>query len=284
MNMEEGLLVNRKKVGQPPKPKPTKITDFFQSKKNATEEEKLKTIIETVSNDSMQQICSLYLDGLEPDSEGNTHLKRVRGYPKKIVIDKVKPRKAVISHKTLFRIKSICDESGNSIKQIAQILNKNPDVKIEPNFVDALTEKGHACADFFTSTVLEMYVYEEKDYQLWSYTKEGNLVDKTGQLPFRNKQFNLPEEGQKGYIQEVSTNKVLCPKNKAGSDIVFNKKKLPKKVTRSSKSAKSVPIDDQMWIRGHADVNGWFSITHQKSGNFLTSSNSDKVTVQEHHR
>ena len=46
----------------------------------------------------MQQICSLYLDGLEPDSEGNTHLKRVRGYPKKIVIGKVKPCKTVISH------------------------------------------------------------------------------------------------------------------------------------------------------------------------------------------
>ena len=122
-------------------------------------------------------------------------------------------------------------------------MNKNPNVKVEPNFKEALTERGHACDDFIQSKVLEMYVYEEKDFQLLSYTKEGNLVDKTGQLPFKNKQFNLPEEGQKGYIEEVSTKKVLSPKSSAKSEINLYKKKAPRKVTRSSKN---VPVDDQL--------------------------------------
>jgi hypothetical protein len=271
------LLVAEKKVVQPKK---ADLTDYFPQKKNATKREIASSVQENVTKESLQQFIALALDNTECDSEGNAKLKRYNGPPKKVGIGKVKPSKTVITHKTLFRIKSRCDESGREIMEIAKLLNKNPNVKVEPNFQEKLTERGHACADFFQSKVLEMFVYEEKDFQLWSYTKEGNLVDKTGQLPFKNKQFNLPEEGKKDHIQEVSTNKVLCPKDKAGSEIVLNKKKLPKKVTRSSKN---VPIDDQMWIRGHADINGWFSMTHQKSGKFLTSSNSDKVTVEEHH-
>jgi hypothetical protein len=59
------------------------------------------------------------------------------------------------------------------------------------------------------------------------------------------------------------------------------KKKAPRKVTRSSKN---VPVDDQLWLRGSADVHGWFTLTHVKTGNFLTSSTPDKITVEEHHR
>ena len=152
--------------------------------------------------------------------------------------------------------------------KIARILNKNPDVKIEPNFQDALYEQGHAAKDFFQSKVLEMEVYEEQDFKLWSFTKEGNLVDKTGQLPFRDKSFNIPDEGKKGHIEEVSTKKVLSPKS-GSSEIVLSKKKTPKKVTRSSKT---IPSDDQLWLRGQSDSYGWFKITHVHSGKFLTSS------------
>ena len=61
----------------------------------------------------------------------------------------------------------------------------------------------------------------------------------------------------------------------------LNKKKNPRKVTRSSKN---VPVDDQLWIRGPSDVHGWFQMTHVKSGKLLTSSTPDKTTVEEHPR
>ena len=261
-------------------PKKCDLTDYFPQKKNATKREIASSVQENVTKESLQQFISLALDNTECDSEGNAKLKRYNGPPKKVGIGKVKPSKTVITHKTLFRIKSR-NESGRGIIEIAKILNKNPNVKVEPNFKEALTERGHACDDFIQSKVLEMYVYEDKDFQLWSYTKEGNLVDKTGQLPFKNKQFNLPEEGQKGYIEEVSTKKVLSPKSSAKSEINLYKKKAPRKVTRSSKN---VPVDDQLWLRGSADVHGWFTLTHVKTGNFMTSSTPDKITVEEHHR
>ena len=203
------LLVVEKNVVQPKKPD---LTDHFPQKKNATKREIASSVIENSSKSSVEQFIALALDKTECDSEGNVTLKRYNGPPKKVGSGKVKPSKTVISHKTLFRIKRRCNESGNQIIEIAKILNKDPNVKIEPNFQEALKEKGHECADFFQSKVLEMEIYEEKDYQLWSFTKEGNLVDKTGLLPFKDKTFNLPVEGTKGYIEEISTKKVLSPK------------------------------------------------------------------------
>ena len=44
---------------------------------------------------------------------------------RKIGIGKVKASKTVISHKTLFRIKRKCNESGRQIVEIARILNKD---------------------------------------------------------------------------------------------------------------------------------------------------------------
>ena len=45
-------------------------------KKNATEQEKLKTVVEIVSKDSMEQLFTTYLDTIEPDSDGNAYLNR----------------------------------------------------------------------------------------------------------------------------------------------------------------------------------------------------------------
>ena len=250
-------LVDKKSEGRPLLPKQTKLTDFFPQSKNDTQKEISTSVLENVSKDSLQQFVSLALDKMEADSEGNTSLKRYHGPPKKVGIGKVEPCKTVISHKTLFRIKSSVDSSGRQIKEIAKILNKDPNIKIEPNFQEALKEKGHLCEDFIESKVLEMYVYQEQDFQKWTITKEGNLVDKTGQLPFKNKTFNIPNEGEKGHIEEISTKKVLCPKNSDKSEIILSKKKPPKKVTRSSK--KKVPIDDQLWLRGQPDLHGWFT-------------------------
>ena len=275
------LLFDRKEIGRPAIQKQPKITDYFQMKKNATEQEKLKTVVEIVSNDSMEQLFTTYLDTIEPDSDGNAYLKRVHGPKRKIGIGKVEASKTIISHKTLFRIKSVCNESGNQITKIARILNKNSDVKIEPNFQDALYEQGHICQDFFQSKVLEMEVYEEQDFMLWSFTKEGNLVDRAGQLPLKDKVYNIPDEGKKGHIEEVSTKKVLTPKSDSNPEIVLNRKKPAKKVTRSSASNINVPSDNQIWLRGHSNVHGWFTLTHVQTGKLLTSSTPDKVTVEE---
>ena len=177
--------------------------------------------------------------------------------------------------------KRSCNDSGREIMKVARILNKNPNVKIEPNFQDALYEQGHICQDFFQSKVLEMEVYEEQDFMLWSFTKEGNLVDRAGQLPLKDKVYNIPDEGKKGHIEEVSTKKVLTPKSDSNPEIVLNRKKPAKKVTRSSASNINVPSDNQIWLRGHSNVHGWFTLTHVQTGKLLTSSTPDKVTVEE---
>ena len=93
--------------------------------------------------------------------------------------------KTVIGHETLFRIKTEINCSGNKIVQIAQILKDDSDVKIESYFKEAVIDRNHAVEEFFDDQLIDVYIYEKKDFQLWRQTDEGNLVDKVTLLEFK---------------------------------------------------------------------------------------------------
>ena len=182
-----------------------------------------------------------------------------------------------MDHKTLFRIKIGTNISGERILLIAKILNESG-IKVEGNFQDALFEKNHILEEFFEIKPIEMEIYVEQDFQLWQF-KDGQLVDKMGYLPFKDKVLTLSKVGEACQIENISSGEVMCIRK--GSQEVFFKKKSPKRKfnTRSAKSKKQ-QISDDVWICYPADSNGYFRIKHARTGKFLTSLDSDQVNVE----
>ena len=56
---------------------------------------------------------------------------------------------------------------------------------IESYFKEAVIERNHRVEEFFEDTLVDVYIYEKKDFQLWRQTEEGNLVDKVTLLEFK---------------------------------------------------------------------------------------------------
>ena len=182
-----------------------------------------------------------------------------------------------MDHKTLFRIKIETNSSGNKILLIAKILNESG-INIEGHFQDALFERNHLLEDFFEPEIIELQVYMQPDFQLWQF-KEGNLVDKMGHLPFKNKVFNLPKVGEACQIENVSSGEVMCTRKGSG-DIFFKKKSPKKKFTTRSAKSKNQQISDDVWIICPADSEGFFRIKHARSGKYLTSLDCDNVNIK----
>ena len=57
---------------------------------------------------------------------------------------------------------------------------------IESYFKEAVIERNHRVEEFFEDTLVDVYIYEKKDFQLWRQTEEGNLVDKVTLLEFNH--------------------------------------------------------------------------------------------------
>ena len=57
---------------------------------------------------------------------------------------------------------------------------------IESYFKEAVIERNHRVEEFFEDTLVDVYIYEKKDFQLWRQTEEGNLVDKVTLLEFND--------------------------------------------------------------------------------------------------
>ena len=57
---------------------------------------------------------------------------------------------------------------------------------IESYFKEAVIERNHRVEEFFDDTLVDVYIYEKKDFQLWRQTEEGNLVDKVTLLEFKD--------------------------------------------------------------------------------------------------
>ena len=158
------------------------ITDFFGESKDITKQQKLDDIYDHVEHKSIEQVAAYYMD--RKAKEGNTSenanemlLSRVHG-PKKKVFQNESPSKAVISHDTLFRIKTEINPSGKKMVKIATILNSQSDINIEPNFQDAITAKNNELKDFFDHQTVDLFIYEAQDFQFWTLNEQGHLIDK----------------------------------------------------------------------------------------------------------
>ena len=87
------------------------------------------------------------------------------------------------------------------------------------------------------------------------------LVTYYHQMNFMNKKWMLPAEGEEGYIQE-SNGKVLGVLDgsiESDTEVVLQAK------NESMKGG-------QLWLRGLANSNGWFTLTNPNSGKLLTQS------------
>ena len=102
----------------------------------------------------------------------------------------------------------------------------------------------------------------------WKLNEINNLINRNvpkTQYTDEAKKFTIPKEGEKGYIQKIGTNTVLG----IGIDDVV------------SLEVKSSPeSEDQMWIRGAGDNNGWFTFTNEKSGKVLTQEFGNITTIE----
>ena len=58
-------------------------------------------------------------------------------------------------------------------------------MNIESYFKEAVIDRNCAVEEFFDDQLIEVYVYEKKDFQLWRQTDEGYLVDKVTLLEFK---------------------------------------------------------------------------------------------------
>lgn len=172
------FLIEEKSHISAPLPKP-KISDFFPETKGITKKEKLQEIIKSTDHDSMSQLCSTFLESeAKETSENHLKLKRVHGPPKTVFLSESKSEKSVIDHSTLFKIKCQTHLSGKKILKIAKTLKDSANLKIEENFKEALFEKNHLVDDFFKDEILDLYIYDQNDFQLWKYSDEGHLIDK----------------------------------------------------------------------------------------------------------
>ena len=201
--------------------------------------------------------------------------------------------KVILTHETMFQIKTITDISGNHSKKIARIINKNSkDIKVEPNFKDALLAKGRLVNEFFEHKEIDAFVYHEKDFQKWKLEENGNLVDKVGLLPFKDKVFN--DLGNVGEPCLITTSGETLTVNSKNDEVILAKTKKSTRASRSRSMTRSGARrqnendsngdpngDPNLWIAGPTDVHGWFRIMHSATGKFLTSSSSDSATIED---
>ena len=84
-------------------------------------------------------------------------------------------------------------------------------------------------------------------------TLRNRNVDKWG---YKETKFTIPDEGVKGYIEEIGTSKVL--------GIVADSMNVELQLRIEAN-------ENQMWKRSAEDANGWFTFTNEKSGKVLAT-------------
>ena len=283
-------LQSKAKPGRRPdtsvqKPKPP-VTDFFPASKNKPKIQALDKILDTVETSSMDQLAERHIERKIKANKNPTDpisLKRVHGYPRTLYPTDQSGKETVLSHSTLLKIRSEIQISGNKTYKLSQILRDDCEgLKIEENFREHQIKHNHKLDDFFDHKTCEMEIYELKDFQMWKMSNEGFLVDKIGNWQYKDKLLILPRVGVPGFIEEVESGHVLSVKNGASDVHLTPKITVTTKITRSTlKSAPKSDLRDlQKWVVGHADSEGWFRITHAKTGKYLTSNDVDSVTIE----
>ena len=142
---------------------------------------------------SIEQVAAYYLDRKAKEgssTENEVLLSRVHGRPKKL-FNNPSTTKPTIDHDTLFRIRTETKSSGQQVIKIATILNSKDDINIEPYFRDAMTEKNNELKDFFQHETVDLFIYEQEDFQYWNLNEQGHLIDKVELQAFVHLQISL---------------------------------------------------------------------------------------------
>ena len=103
--------------------------------------------------------------------------------------EKERKEKAVIGHSTLMKIKMETKDSGRNIVKIAQIISDDcgDEIKIEEYFKETIIYENQKVKTFFDHKIVDMYIYDEKDFQMFKLSDEDYLVDKVNHLQFKQK-------------------------------------------------------------------------------------------------
>ena len=105
--------------------------------------------------------------------------------------------------------------------------------------------------------------------QLWKLTDEMKLVNKNGSWSHQEKIWNMPAEGSCGHIEDQASGEVLGLWNDStdlGSMVGLEPKDRPL-------------TDEQLWVRGLADGNGWFRFKNPISGRVLSVQTFSSATI-----
>ena len=118
-------------------------------------------------------------------------------------------------------------------------------------------------------------MFDKVDLQLWIQNQNGQLIDKVGNLPFKEKVFNLPDSSSPNFIEDINSSDILTVRDE---EVVFQPKVTRKRKTRSINASSQTNF--HKWIKGPPDSNGFFKIIHSASGKVLTSS-EDGLKIEE---
>ena len=108
--------------------------------------------------------------------------------------------------------------------------------------------------------------------QLWRYTKENRLENKSGAWMFQDKTWSIPKDGDHahaGFIKDQESAMVLtlCENDSSGDNEV-----ILKIVDREN------PFG-QKWRRSKANEDGWFTFVNPENNEFLTLQSEEKLIV-----
>ena len=95
------------------------------------------------------------------------------------------------------------------------------------------------------------------------------LVNKNGSWSLQEKIWNMPAEGSYGHIEDQASGEVLGLWNNStdlGSMVGLEPKDRPLS-------------DEQLWVRGTADRNGWFRFKNPISGRVLSVQTFSSATI-----
>ena len=102
--------------------------------------------------------------------------------------------------------------------------------------------------------------------QLWTLNNEMKLVNKSGQWMHQDKLWYIPTVGYASRIEDQASGNVLGLRNDTTALRIVALESKDKLIT-----------DEQTWVRGVEDVNGWFRLKNPCTGKVLSVALSSMI-------
>ena len=102
--------------------------------------------------------------------------------------------------------------------------------------------------------------------QLWRYDNTSKVLKNyVSDWKYLDDQWSIPNEGESGKIEEITTTQVLGHRNRFDVNLETRK-----------------DSDDQIWIRGKTTIDGYFTLNNKASRKFLTNFGIDPLVFGKH--